>query len=226
MTPETVAPGISPAYGLPKVDALAGNFRLAAGEQTHELPGQVRRPDDPAFGGVVAAVALAGGTLVLGLDGFLARGGHLKELVVGMGAAYGREFLGMAAPRNSRSQARINAAACGPPTDWGDLVQMHDDRDAIQASPAELSVIDIYFYVLPLRSREDRSRGSHEAHQPGNACGGAIDRAIPYALTTCRHDAWKTIRKQLSPQAISDVWASYLGAKGVPLLADHITSHR
>lgn len=110
MTPETVAPGISPAYGLAQVDALAGNFRLAAGEQTHELPGQVRRPDDPAFGGVVAAVALAGGTLVLGLDGFLARGGHLKELVVGMGAAYGRELLGMAAPRHSRSQPRITAA--------------------------------------------------------------------------------------------------------------------
>jgi hypothetical protein len=31
----------------------------------------------------------------------------------------------------------------GPPTDWGELVQIHDDRDAIQATPDELPVIDI-----------------------------------------------------------------------------------
>jgi hypothetical protein len=35
------------------------------------------------------------------------------------------------------------AAAHGPPTDWGDLVQIHDDRAIFQASPDELPAIDI-----------------------------------------------------------------------------------
>ena len=34
--------------------------------------------------------------------------------------------------------------ARGPPTDWVELVQAHDDRDVYQASPDELPVIDIY----------------------------------------------------------------------------------
>ncbi len=33
--------------------------------------------------------------------------------------------------------------ARGPPTDWGELVQAHDDRDVFQASPDELPAIDI-----------------------------------------------------------------------------------
>jgi DNA replication protein DnaC len=33
--------------------------------------------------------------------------------------------------------------ARGPPTDWGELVQAHDDRDFFQASPDELPAIDI-----------------------------------------------------------------------------------
>jgi hypothetical protein len=36
------------------------------------------------------------------------------------------------------------AAARGPPTDWGELVQIHDDREAVQVSPDELPVIDIH----------------------------------------------------------------------------------
>jgi hypothetical protein len=35
------------------------------------------------------------------------------------------------------------APARGPPTDWTDLVQVHDDRDAIQTSPDDLPAIDI-----------------------------------------------------------------------------------
>ena len=35
------------------------------------------------------------------------------------------------------------APARGPPTGRDDLVQVHDDRDAIQASPDDLPVIDI-----------------------------------------------------------------------------------
>ena len=34
--------------------------------------------------------------------------------------------------------------ARGPPIDWGKLVQIHDDREAVQASPDELPVIDIH----------------------------------------------------------------------------------
>ena len=33
--------------------------------------------------------------------------------------------------------------ARGPPTDWGDLVQVHDECDVTQTSPDELPVIDI-----------------------------------------------------------------------------------
>ena len=34
--------------------------------------------------------------------------------------------------------------ARGPHTDWGELVQIHDDRDVLQASPDELPAIDIH----------------------------------------------------------------------------------
>ena len=34
--------------------------------------------------------------------------------------------------------------ARGPPTDWGELVQVHDDRHVFQASPDELPAIDIH----------------------------------------------------------------------------------
>jgi len=34
--------------------------------------------------------------------------------------------------------------ARGPPTEWGELVQVHDDRDVFQASPDELPAIDIH----------------------------------------------------------------------------------
>lgn len=33
--------------------------------------------------------------------------------------------------------------ARGPSTDWADLVQVHDDRNVLQASPDELPAIDI-----------------------------------------------------------------------------------
>jgi hypothetical protein len=35
------------------------------------------------------------------------------------------------------------APARGPPTAWDELVQVHDDREAIQASPDDLPAIDI-----------------------------------------------------------------------------------
>jgi len=36
------------------------------------------------------------------------------------------------------------ASARGPPTDWGELVQAQDERDAIQSSPDDLPAIDIH----------------------------------------------------------------------------------
>lgn len=30
------------------------------------------------------------------------------------------------------------------PTDWSELVEVHDDRDVVHASPDELPVIDIH----------------------------------------------------------------------------------
>jgi hypothetical protein len=33
--------------------------------------------------------------------------------------------------------------ARGPPTEWNELVQAHDDRDVMQDSPDEFPVIDI-----------------------------------------------------------------------------------
>ena len=37
--------------------------------------------------------------------------------------------------------------ARGPPTDWGELVQIHDDREVFQASPDELPAIDIHNWL-------------------------------------------------------------------------------
>ena len=34
--------------------------------------------------------------------------------------------------------------ARGPPIDWGELVQVHDNREAVQVAPDELPVIDIH----------------------------------------------------------------------------------
>jgi len=34
--------------------------------------------------------------------------------------------------------------ARGPPTDWGELVQIHDDRDVFQAAADDLPAIDIH----------------------------------------------------------------------------------
>jgi hypothetical protein len=31
-----------------------------------------------------------------------------------------------------------------PPADWGELVQIHDDREAVRVAPDELPVIDIH----------------------------------------------------------------------------------
>ena len=52
------------------------------------------------------------------------------ELWVGMGAEVGALV--------PLSPAR------GPPTDWGELVQVNDERDVFQPSPDELPAIDIH----------------------------------------------------------------------------------
>jgi hypothetical protein len=44
----------------------------------------------------------------------------------------------------NRSSHRPSRPARGPPADWSELVQIHDERDVFQASPDELPVIDIH----------------------------------------------------------------------------------
>jgi hypothetical protein len=39
--------------------------------------------------------------------------------------------------------ARPVTPARGPPSSWAEILQVHDDRDAIQTSPDDLPVIDI-----------------------------------------------------------------------------------
>jgi hypothetical protein len=46
--------------------------------------------------------------------------------------------------RHRRLLRREISPARGPPTDWGELVQAHDVREAVQVSPDELPVIDIH----------------------------------------------------------------------------------
>ena len=43
-----------------------------------------------------------------------------------------------------REKARMASPARGPPTDWGELVQAHNDRDVFQASRDELPAIEIH----------------------------------------------------------------------------------
>ncbi|MFM8635699.1 MAG: transposase [Planctomycetia bacterium] len=48
-------------------------------------------------------------------------------------------------PRKHRHRYHgVFAPARGPPTAWGELVQAHDDREAVQVSPDDLPVIDIH----------------------------------------------------------------------------------
>ena len=49
--------------------------------------------------------------------------------------------------------------ARGPPTDWGELIQAHDDREAVQISPDELQVIDIHSLRAVPRARSNQSPG-------------------------------------------------------------------
>ena len=64
-------------------------------------------------------------------------------------------------PTDARSIFSVNC----PPTDWNELVQMHDERDAIQASPDELPVIDIRSLtsVLPQRVVKKTCEGSRSS---------------------------------------------------------------
>jgi len=43
-----------------------------------------------------------------------------------------------------RLEPPLLSPARGPPTDWGELVQAHDDREAVQGRIDELPVIDIH----------------------------------------------------------------------------------
>ena len=43
-----------------------------------------------------------------------------------------------------RLEPPLLSSARGPPTDWGELVQAHDDREAVQGRIDALPVIDIH----------------------------------------------------------------------------------
>jgi hypothetical protein len=49
-------------------------------------------------------------------------------------------------PETPRRTARASVlrSRSGPPTDWGEFVQVHDDRTIFQASPDELPEVDIH----------------------------------------------------------------------------------
>ena len=67
-----------------------------------------------------------------------------------MGADFSINNAPMPSVSEIRSRPRSHAKpppvspARGPPTDWGELVQAHDDRDVFQASPNALPAIDIH----------------------------------------------------------------------------------
>ena len=46
-------------------------------------------------------------------------------------------------PRRALEPPPVSLAR-GPPIDWGELVQVHDNREAVQVAPDELPVIDIH----------------------------------------------------------------------------------
>jgi hypothetical protein len=43
-----------------------------------------------------------------------------------------------------RLEPPLLSPARGPPTDWGEFVRVHDDRDVSQSSPDEMPAIDIH----------------------------------------------------------------------------------
>ena len=74
--------------------------------------------------------------------------------------------------------------ARGPPTDWGELGQAHDDRAIFQASPDELAVIDIH-------SLEPASDTRHRSH--GNVrLGRGLRRREKNAIAEGYAAFWRT----------------------------------
>ncbi len=67
-------------------------------------------------------------------DGY-EKAAQVAPMQVGVSAEIGSACVLMLGPPLSPAR--------GPPTDWGQLVQAHDDRDVSQASPDELPAIDI-----------------------------------------------------------------------------------
>ncbi|MFM8635518.1 MAG: hypothetical protein ACKOEX_12025, partial [Planctomycetia bacterium] len=57
--------------------------------------------------------------------------------------------------------------ARGPPTDWAEHVQAHDERDVIQSSPQELPAIDIH--KRPTRTRSAPTREKRQQ----SGCGAS-----------------------------------------------------
>ena len=63
-----------------------------------------------------------------------------------------------------QTRDRACDTTCGPPTDWGEFVQVHGDRDVFQGRIDELPDINIHS-ILPLP--DARSQQSHQAARLG-----------------------------------------------------------
>ena len=98
------------------------------GDAPQRLGRQIRAPDGwppPGHNSTAKNMSLPG----VGLIAFITESGPIRKILTHL-----REPL----------EPPPVSPARGPPTDWGELVQAHDDRDAIQTSPDELPVIDIH----------------------------------------------------------------------------------
>ena len=77
--------------------------------------------------------------------------------------------------------------ARGPPTDWGELVQVYHDRDIFQASSDEMPAIDIHsLWPLPeagsRKSREAAGLGETPRPRRKNATPGGKGRRTGQGL--------------------------------------------
>jgi hypothetical protein len=88
------------------------------------------------------------------------------------------------------------STARGPPTDWGELVQVHDERDIFQASPQELPAIDIHSR-RPASEARRRSpgngrlgRGLRRREKNANKAGaGRFEKPTPDARARSSRDS-------------------------------------
>ena len=98
------------------------------GDAPQRLGRQIRAPDGwppPGHNSTAKNMPLPG----VGLIAFITEPGPIRKIPTHLGEPLEPPLL---------SPVR------GPPADWAELVQAHDERDVFQASPDELPMIDIH----------------------------------------------------------------------------------